>query len=71
MKADQADVQSRLQGVEGVYPVPLIDLQKHFRIGDHIKVIAGKFKGETGTIRTRASFILSDIKINSRGQISQ
>jgi hypothetical protein len=33
-----------------VLPVPISQLQKYFRDGDHIKVHAGKFTGETGMI---------------------
>ena len=27
-----------------------IELQKHFKMGDHVKVLAGRYEGDTGLI---------------------
>eukprot|EP01103_Thecamoeba_quadrilineata_P003459 TRINITY_DN1322_c0_g3_i1.p1 TRINITY_DN1322_c0_g3~~TRINITY_DN1322_c0_g3_i1.p1 ORF type:complete len:1141 (-),score=235.86 TRINITY_DN1322_c0_g3_i1:101-3355(-) len=43
---------------------PAIQLQKYFQVGDHCKVIAGRFEGETGLIvklEEKAVLIFSDL----------
>jgi transcription elongation factor SPT5 len=52
VNGEVAEVVSKHKDLSSVFPFSLSQLQKHFRIGDHVKVIAGKFKGETGNIRT-------------------
>lgn len=51
VNGDVAEVVSKHKELSSVFPFSLSQLQKHFRVGDHVKVISGKFKGETGTIR--------------------
>ncbi|GAM17692.1 hypothetical protein SAMD00019534_008670 [Acytostelium subglobosum LB1] len=43
------------------------ELQKYFKIGDHVKVIAGRYEGETGLvlrIEEAAAVLLSDLTIS-------
>eukprot|EP01127_Copromyxa_protea_P018481 TRINITY_DN5839_c1_g1_i1.p1 TRINITY_DN5839_c1_g1~~TRINITY_DN5839_c1_g1_i1.p1 ORF type:complete len:1052 (-),score=288.56 TRINITY_DN5839_c1_g1_i1:110-3265(-) len=67
VNGEVAEVVSKHKDLSSVLPVSLSQLQKHFRIGDHVKVISGKFKGETGTIHkfennsTDIAVVLTDL----------
>lgn len=50
--------------IKDLLVLPAHQLQKTFNIGDHVKVISGKFKGETGSvvqIKDRVATLISDI----------
>lgn len=49
---------------------PAQELRKYFKMGDHVKVIAGRFEGDTGLIvRVEENFIIlfSDLTMHEVG----
>lgn len=49
---------------------PAQELRKYFRMGDHVKVIAGRFEGDTGLIvRVEENFVIlfSDLTMHEVG----
>eukprot|EP01126_Amoeba_proteus_P039966 TRINITY_DN4238_c0_g3_i1.p1 TRINITY_DN4238_c0_g3~~TRINITY_DN4238_c0_g3_i1.p1 ORF type:complete len:1026 (-),score=270.26 TRINITY_DN4238_c0_g3_i1:108-3185(-) len=50
VNGDVAKVSPKLKDFSMELPFPVSQLQKHFQVGDHVKVINGQFKGETGSI---------------------
>lgn len=49
---------------------PAQELRKYFRMGDHVKVIAGRFEGDTGLIvRVEENFVIlfSDLTMHEMG----
>lgn len=50
---------------------PAQELRKYFKMGDHVKVIAGRFEGDTGLIvRVEENFVIlfSDLTMHEVGQ---
>ncbi|KAL7748461.1 transcription elongation factor spt5 [Sorochytrium milnesiophthora] len=47
---DLATIVPRVPGLRDKLTIPLAQLQKRFNIGDHVKVVQGKHKDETGMI---------------------
>ena len=46
---------------------PANELQKHFKVGDHVKVIAGRYEGDTGLIirvEDNAAVLFSDLTMH-------
>ena len=35
---------------QDILEFPAHELRKHFKIGDHVKVIAGRYEGDTGLV---------------------
>jgi hypothetical protein len=49
---------------------PAQELRKYFKMGDHVKVIAGRFEGDTGLIvRVEENFVIlfSDLTMHEVG----
>lgn len=50
---------------------PAQELRKYFKMGDHVKVIAGRFEGDTGLIvRVEENFVIlfSDLTMHEVGE---
>ena len=48
------------------------ELRKHFNVGDHVKVIAGRHEGETGLIvrvETNLAILFSDLTMHEVGSL--
>ena len=46
---------------------PAHELRKHFKVGDHVKVIAGRYEGDTGLIirvEDNAVVLFSDLTMH-------
>lgn len=53
---------------------PAHELRKYFRMGDHVKVIAGRYEGDTGLIvRVEENFVIlfSDLTMHEVPALSK
>lgn len=57
-------------GPQDMLEFPAQELRKYFKMGDHVKVIAGRFEGDTGLIvRVEENFVIlfSDLTMHEVG----
>ena len=53
--------------VQDILEFPAHELRKHFKIGDHIKVIAGRYEGDTGLVvrvENNVAIVFSDLTMH-------
>ncbi|KAI0217323.1 transcription elongation factor spt5 [Massospora cicadina] len=68
IEGDTATVAPQLRGLQKI-SVPLGKVRKCYREGDYVKVIAGKFKGEAGSVVKVSGNVATVISDNNTAQI--
>jgi transcription elongation factor SPT5 len=61
---DTVTVMPKHQDLKDLLSFPASQLQKHFKVGDHVKAIAGRFEGDAGLVlrvEENVAIVLSDL----------